>query len=78
MLFDRLKRSKFVKFIGNLNVKKNHYKLVINSDPTHPIIKKYFYRKIEKNYNSLPIQPQFFMKKLKIILHIKILQRMDL
>src|SRR6056300_1454189 len=42
MLFDRLKRSKFVKFIGNLNVKKNHYKLVINSDPTHPIIKKYY------------------------------------
>src|SRR6056300_1684531 len=52
MLFDKIKRSKFVKFKGNLKVKKNHYKLVINSDPTHPIIKKYFYRKIEKNYNS--------------------------
>ena len=52
LLFDKLKRSKFIKFKKNLNVKKNHYNLVINSDPTHPIIKKYFSRKIEKNYNS--------------------------
>src|SRR6056300_1107358 len=50
---NKLQKSKFVKFTGNLNVKKNHYKLVINSDPTHPIIKKYFYRKIEKNYSSV-------------------------
>jgi 2-octaprenyl-6-methoxyphenol hydroxylase len=65
MLFDRLKRSKFVKFTGNLNVKKNHYKLVINSDPTHPIIKKYFYRKIEKNYSSFAYTTTILHEKIK-------------
>jgi 2-octaprenyl-6-methoxyphenol hydroxylase len=65
ILFDRLKRSKFVKFTENLNVKKNHYKLVINSDPTHPIIKKYFYRKIEKNYSSFAYTTTILHKKIK-------------
>src|SRR5210317_820039 len=65
ILFDRLKRSKFVKFTENLNVKKNHYKLVINSDPTHPIIKKYFYRKIEKNYSSFAYTTTILHEKIK-------------
>jgi len=64
-LFDKLKKSKFVKFMGNLNVKKNHYKLVIHSDPTHPIVKKYFYRKIEKNYNSFAYITTILHEKIK-------------
>src|SRR6056300_374277 len=65
ILLEKLKRSKFVKFRRNLNVKKNRYKLVINSDPTHPIIKKYFFRKIEKNYNSLAYTTTIVHKKIK-------------
>ena len=65
MLFDKLKKSKFVKFMGNLNVKKNHYKLVIHSDPTHPIVKKYFYKKVEKNYSSLAYTTTIVHEKIK-------------
>jgi len=65
MLFNRLKRSKFIKFKKNLNVKKNHYNLVINSDPTHPIIKKYFSRKIEKDYNSYAYTTTIIHEKIK-------------
>jgi 2-octaprenyl-6-methoxyphenol hydroxylase len=65
MLFDKLKRSKFIKFKKNLNVEKNLYKLVINSDPTHPIIKKYFSRKIEKNYNSYAYTATIVHEKIK-------------
>jgi len=65
MLFDKLKRSKFIKFKKNLNVEKNLYKLVINSDPTHPIIKKYFSRKIEKNYNSYAYTTTIVHEKIK-------------
>jgi 2-octaprenyl-6-methoxyphenol hydroxylase len=64
-LFDKLKRSKFIKFKKNLNVEKNLYKLVINSDPTHPIIKKYFSRKIEKNYNSYAYTTTIVHEKIK-------------
>ena len=48
-----------------MNSKKNHYKLVINSDPTHPIIKKYFYRKIQKNYSSVAYTTTILHKKIK-------------
>jgi len=65
MLFDKLKRSKFIKFKKNLNLEKNLYKLVINSDPTHPIIKKYFSRKIEKNYNSYAYTTTIVHEKIK-------------
>ena len=65
MLFNRLKRSKFIKFKKNLNVEKNLYKLVINSDPTHPIIKKYFSRKIEKDYNSYAYTTTIIHEKIK-------------
>jgi 2-octaprenyl-6-methoxyphenol hydroxylase len=64
-LFDKLTRSKFIKFKKNLNVEKNLYKLVINSDPTHPIIKKYFSRKIEKNYNSYAYTTTIVHEKIK-------------
>src|SRR6056300_405991 len=65
MLFHKLKRSKFIKFKKNLNLEKNLYKLVINSDPTHPIIKKYFSRKIEKNYNSYAYTTTLVHEKIK-------------
>jgi 2-octaprenyl-6-methoxyphenol hydroxylase len=65
MLFHKLKRSKFIKFKKNLNIEKNLYKLVINSDPTHPIIKKYFSRKIEKNYNSYAYTNTIVHEKIK-------------
>jgi len=65
MLFDKLKRSKLIKFKKNLNVEKNLYKLVINSDATHPIIKKYFSRKIEKNYNSYAYTTTIVHEKIK-------------
>jgi len=68
LLFDKLKRSKFIKFRGNLNIEKNHYKLVINTDPTHPIIKKYFSRKIEKNYNSYAYTATIVHEKIKNII----------
>ena len=53
LLLENLKKSKFVKFRNNYNINKNEYKLVINSDSNHPFIKKYFSKKIEKNYNSI-------------------------
>ncbi|MDC1166616.1 FAD-dependent monooxygenase [Candidatus Pelagibacter sp.] len=65
ILLDKLKRSKFVKFKENLKVEKNRYKLVINSDPTHPIIKKYFSGTIEKNYNSYAYTTTIVHEKIK-------------
>ena len=56
LLLEKLKKSKFIKFkyeINNLEINKDKYKLVINSDPTNLYIKKFFSKKIEKKYNSL-------------------------
>jgi len=52
LLLQKLKKSKFVKFKDSSNIDKNKYKLVINSDPHHPFSKKFFAKKIEKNYSS--------------------------
>ena len=52
LLLENLKKSKFIKFKNNLDIKSSKYKLVINCDPSHPYIKKYFSKKIEKNYKS--------------------------
>ena len=52
LLFESLKKNKFIKFKNNLNINNSKYKLVIICDPTHPYIKKYFSKKIEKNYKS--------------------------
>lgn len=65
LLLDKLKRSKLVKFKNNINVDKNSYKLIINSDPTHSIIKKYFSKKIEKNYSSYAYTSTIIHKKIK-------------
>ena len=55
LLNDKLKKSKLIKFkkIINLNnIIKQNYKLIINCNPKHQITKKFFSKKLEKNYNS--------------------------
>ncbi len=56
-LYSLMKKNKFLKFIKlknyNLDVIKNrNYDLIINSEQNNPITKKYFQKKIEKNYKS--------------------------
>ena len=56
LLINKLKNSKFIKFksnLKNLYVNKNLYNLIIHCDPTHIFTKKFFSKKIEKNYYSL-------------------------
>jgi 2-octaprenyl-6-methoxyphenol hydroxylase len=55
LLNSKLKKSKFIKFKTINNYKdiiKQEYKLIINCSPNHQITKKFFSKKIEKNYNS--------------------------
>ena len=55
LLNNKLKRSKFVKFktiVSYQDIIKQKYKLIINNSPNHQISKKFFSKKIEKNYNS--------------------------
>ena len=57
-LYNLMKKNKFLKFIKlknyNLDViGKRNYDLIINSEQNNPITKKYFQKKIEKNYKSL-------------------------
>ena len=53
-----LKKNKYIKFIKlkNNNTKfffKKNYNLIINSEPKSYITKKFFYKRLEKSYNSL-------------------------
>ena len=41
------------------------YKLIINCDPNHPFDKKFFSKKIEKNYNSYAYTTIIKHKKIK-------------
>ena len=57
-LYNLMKKNKSLKFINlknyNLDViNKRDYDLIINSEQNNPITKKYFQKKIEKNYKSL-------------------------
>ena len=54
ILKDKLMKSKYFKKIDFINNEKvfEKYNLVINTDYFHPITKKYFSKKIIKNYNS--------------------------
>ncbi len=55
LLRNKLKKSKFIKFkkIVDYNyIIKQGYKLIINCNPKHQITKKFFSKKLEKNYNS--------------------------
>ena len=65
LLLKRLKKNKFIKFKNNFNIDKSKYKLVINSDPNHPYIKKFFSKKIEKNYNSYAYTTTIVHEKIK-------------
>ena len=55
LLSKKLKESKFIKFkaiIGYKDIIKQKYKLIINCNPNHQITKKFFSKRIVKNYNS--------------------------
>ena len=65
LLFENLKKDKFIKFKNNLDISSSKYKLVINCDPTHPYIKKYFSKKIEKNYKSFAYTTIISHKRIK-------------
>ena len=57
-LYNLMKKNKFLKFIKLQNynfdvIKKRDYDLIINSEHYNPITKRYFQKKIEKNYKSL-------------------------
>ncbi len=57
-LYNLMIKKKFLKFIKLKNysldnIKKRNYDLIINSEQKNPITKKYFQKKIEKNYKSL-------------------------
>ena len=56
--YNLLKKNKLLKFIklknyNFENINKRNYNLIINSEFNNPISKKYFQKKIEKNYDSL-------------------------
>ncbi len=57
-LYNLMKKNKFLKFIKLKNysldvIRKRNYDLIINSEQNNQITKKYFQKKIEKNYKSL-------------------------
>ena len=57
-LYNLMKKNKSLKFINLKNynlddIKKRDYDLIINSEQNNLITKKYFQKKIEKNYKSL-------------------------
>ena len=55
ILTSNLKKSKFATFKKNSNynnIIKKKYKLIINCDPAHEITNKFFFKGLEKNYQS--------------------------
>ena len=63
-----LKKNKFINFKKNINFEliKKDYKLIINCDPSKSnITKKFFYKKINKNYNSFAYVTIINHKKIK-------------
>jgi len=54
-LFKDLKKNKLFQIKNNIKFNsliKNNYKLIFNCDISHPISKKFFYKKIDKDYKS--------------------------
>jgi len=54
-LFKNLKKNKLFQIKKNItfnSLKKNNYKLIFNCDTSHSITKKFFYKKIDKDYKS--------------------------
>ena len=69
-LYNLMKKNKFLKFIKLKNynfdlIKKRNYNLIINSEQNNLITKKYFQKKIEKNYKSLAHTAIISHKKIK-------------
>ena len=56
LLRNNIKKNKYIKFIKssdyNYNVIKKKYSLIINSDNNSSITRKFFHRRVEKNYNA--------------------------
>ncbi len=65
LLLQKLKKSKLIKFKRSFDIDQDKYKLIINSDPSHPYIKKFFAKKIEKNYRSYAYTTTIVHKKIK-------------
>ena len=68
LLLGKLKKSKLIKFRYKrdyLKINHHKYKLIINSDPNHPYIKKFFFNKIEKKYNSLAYTTTILHEKIR-------------
>ncbi len=66
-LFQNLKKNKSIKFKRKINFEnliKKKYKLIFNCDYFHPISKKFFYKKINKDYNSFAYVTTFEHSKL--------------
>ena len=66
LLKDLIKNKliKFKKKTDHKNLIKNNYKLIFNCDYNHPISKKFFFRKIDKNYKSFAYVSTFKHKKI--------------
>mgnify|MGYP001182972431 CR=1 FL=1 len=65
LLLNKLKKSKYIKFKNNLDINNQEYKLIINCDPNHPYTKKFFFKKIEKNYDSYAYTTTIIHDKIK-------------
>ena len=65
ILIKKLKKNRFVKFINNSNFDRQKYKLIINCDSNHSITKKFFFNRIEKDYDSLAYTTTIIHKKIK-------------
>ena len=66
-LLINLNKDKLIKFKKDTSVKRllnSNYDLIFNCDHTHIISKKFFYNKIEKNYNSFAHITTFKHKRL--------------
>ena len=66
-LFSTLRKDKLIQFkkkLTYLNLTKNDYKLIFNCDFNNSVSKKFFYKKIEKDYKSSAYITTFKHKKL--------------
>ena len=68
-LYKLLKKNKFIKFtrLKNYNfekIKKRNYNLIINSEQNNKITKKFFQKKVEKNYKSFAHTAIIYHKKI--------------
>ena len=67
LLHSKLKKDNLVKFKKSFkknNYTKNEYKLIFNCEYNHPITKKFFNKRISKNYNSFAYITMIKHKKL--------------